>query len=74
MAANSKTVFSKDISLTEYFWISNMISLKYVPQGPIDNMTALDQIMVWHRTGDKHHLNQWWLDYWRIYAALGLND
>ena len=21
-----------------------------------------------------HYLNQWWLDYWRIYASLGLNE
>ena len=35
------------------FWIK--ISLKFVPKGPIDNKSALVQVMVmaWHRTGDK---------------------
>ena len=39
-------------------WISIKISLKCIPKGPIDNMTALVQIMAWRRTD--HYLNQWW--------------
>ena len=35
----------KRIFLNENFWILNKISLKYVPLGLIDNMTALVQIM-----------------------------
>ena len=34
-------------------WISNKISLNFVPRGLIDNNTALDQMMARHRTGDK---------------------
>ena len=49
--------FANDIfkcaSLNESFWLSNKISLKYVPYGEIDNTAALFQIMDWHRTGDK---------------------
>ena len=41
------------ISLNENFLILNKISLKYVPQGLIDNMAALVQIMAWRRKGDK---------------------
>ena len=41
------------ISLNENFRISNKSLLKYVPQGLIDNMAALVQIMAWHRLGDK---------------------
>ena len=29
------------------------ISLKCVPKGPIDNKSALVQVMAWHRTGNK---------------------
>ena len=25
----------------------------YIPKGPIDNKSALVQVMAWHRTGDK---------------------
>ena len=39
--------------LNENIWISNKISLKYVPWGLIDNMSALVQTMAWHRPGDK---------------------
>ena len=33
--------------------ISIEISLKFVPSGPIDNISALVHIMAWRRTGDK---------------------
>ena len=29
------------------------ISLKFVPNGPIDNKSALFQVMAWRRTGTK---------------------
>ena len=32
---------------------SDKISLKFVPEGPINNIPALVQIMAWHRPGDK---------------------
>ena len=47
------------------------ISLNFVPKGPINNITALVQIMAWRRPG---YLKQWWLIYRRIYASLGLNE
>ena len=37
----------------ENVWISIKISLKFVPNGPINNIPALVQIMVWHRIGNK---------------------
>ena len=43
----------KRIFLNENIWISNKISLKYVPWGVIDNMAALVQIMAWCRPGVK---------------------
>ena len=33
--------------------ISIKISLKFVPEGPMNNIPALVQIMAWRRTGDK---------------------
>ena len=41
------------IFLNENDRIPIQISLKYTPRSPIDNKSALAQIMAWHRTGDK---------------------
>ena len=43
----------KGIFLNENVWISIKISLKFVPKGPINNIPAWVQIMVWRRSGDK---------------------
>ena len=43
----------KCIFLNENIWIPIKISLKFVPKGPINNIPALVQIMVWRRSGDK---------------------
>ena len=43
----------KCIFLNENAWIPTKISLKFVPQGPINNIPALVQIMAWRRPGDK---------------------
>ena len=43
----------KCIFLNENTWIPIEILLKLVPQGPINNIPALVQIMAWRRLGDK---------------------
>ena len=43
----------KRIFLNGNVWISINISLRFVPRGPINNIPALVQIMVWRRSGDK---------------------
>ena len=43
----------KRIFLKENVWIPIMISLKFVPKGPINNIPALVQVMAWRRPGDK---------------------
>ena len=43
----------KWIFLNEIIWISIKMSLKFVPRGPINNISALVQIMAWRRPGDK---------------------
>ena len=43
----------KSIFLNENVWIPIKTSLKFVPQGPINNIPALIQIMAWRRPGDK---------------------
>ena len=43
----------KWIFLNENVWILINISLKFVPQGSINNIPALVQIMAWRRPGDK---------------------
>ena len=41
------------IFLTGNVWISNKISLKFVPRDPFNNIPALVQIMAWRRPDDK---------------------
>ena len=67
------TIF-KYIFLAENVYILLMISLKFVPKVPINNIPPLVQIMAWRRPGDNHYLNQWRLVGWSIYASLGLNE
>ena len=43
----------KWIFLYDSIYISIKISLKFVPQGPINNIPGLVQIMAWRLTGDK---------------------
>ena len=43
----------KCIFLNENVWIPIKISLKFVPQGPINDIPAMVQIMAWRRPGDK---------------------
>ena len=43
----------KFISLNENIWTSINISLKFVPEGRIKNISTLVQIMAWYQTGDK---------------------
>ena len=43
----------KCIFLNENVWISIKVSLTFVPNGPINNIPALVQIMAWRRSGDK---------------------
>ena len=43
----------KCIFLNENVWISIKISLKFVPNGPINNIPALVQLMAWRQPRDK---------------------
>ena len=60
--------FFKCIFLNGNVWIS----LKFVPNVRINNI-ALAQIMAW-RQATSHYLNQWWLNYRRIYSSFGFNE
>ena len=43
----------KRIFLNENVWILIEFSPKFVPEGPIDNIPSVVQIMAWRRPGDK---------------------
>ena len=53
MAASFTDDILKHIFLNENAKISIQISLKFVPKSPIDNKSALVQVMAWSLTGDK---------------------
>ena len=42
-----KSIFNESV------WISITISLKFIPNGPIDYKSALVQVVAWHRPGEK---------------------
>ena len=44
---------SKCNFMNENVWIPMKISLKFVPKGQINDISALVQIMAWRRTGEK---------------------
>ena len=71
-------LFADDVFQRNFYnenvWILLMISLKFVPKGPINNIPSLVQIMACTAQATSHYLKQWWLEYWRIYALLGLNE
>ena len=48
-----QTTFSNAIYLNENVRIPIKISLEFVPNGPVNNIPALVQIMAWRRPGDK---------------------
>ena len=50
----------KCIFLHENVWLSIKISLKFVPDGQINNISILFQIMAWRRSSDKPLSIQWW--------------
>ena len=53
MVANFAENILKCIFENENVWISIYISLKFVPDGHINNYLALVQIMAWRWIGDK---------------------
>ena len=53
MAAIFQTTFSNAFCWMKMYEFRLKISLKFVPQGPINNIPALVQIMAWRRPGDK---------------------
>ena len=53
MAAILADDILKCIFLNENVRISIQISLKFIPKGPTDNISALVQVMAWCRAGDK---------------------
>ena len=63
----------KAFSWNESNRIPIRFSLKFVPRSPINNIPALVLKMAWP-LATSHCLNQWWSDYWRIYASVGLNE
>ena len=52
----------KHIFLNEDYCILIEISFKFVSHGPFNTILSLVQIMAWHRSGNKHYLNHWWLN------------
>ena len=69
-----RTTFSNAFSWMKMYGFRLRFHWSFFPNGPINNISALVQIMVVADQAANHHLNQWCLVYWRIYASLGLNE
>ena len=53
MATIWQKIFSEAFTWMKSFCILIKISLKFLPKGPIDNNTALVEIMAWRQIGDE---------------------
>ena len=53
IAAIFQTTFSKTFFLNKNVWISIEMSLKFIPAGPINNISALVQIAAQRQPGHK---------------------
>ena len=53
MTANFLTTISNAFFLNGNVWISIKISLKFIPEGPTNTISALAHIMAWRPTGEK---------------------
>ena len=51
-----------------------IISLKCFPKCPIDNMSALVQVMAWCHQAPSHYLNQCWPISMTLRSVFGLNE
>ena len=62
-----KSIFNESV------WISITISLKFIPNGPIEYKSALVQVVAWHRPGEKPLITRINADpiHRRIYTAPG---
>ena len=64
----------KYIFMNENVWIAITISLKFVPNGPIDYIRALFQIMAWRRPDGKPLSEPMMAGLLTHNASLGLNE
>ena len=69
-----QTTFSNTLSWMKIYEFWLIFSLKSVPKGPVNNISVLVQIMAWRRSGDKPLFEPMMVNYWSIYAPLGLNE
>ena len=75
MAINFPEDIFKCIFLNENVWISIKISLKFVPQGTINGIPSLVQILAWRWPGDKPLSEPMMVRLpMHIYASPGLNE
>ena len=74
MAAIFQTTYSNYFFLYENWDIPIKISLKFVPNGSIDNKPALVQIMAWRWTGHKPLCEPILDMFTNIYVSLGLGE
>ena len=74
MAAILQMTSSNAFFLNETILIPLKIILQFVPKFPINNISALVQIMAWRRPGTKPLSEPMMVDYWRIYPSLCLNE
>ena len=70
MAAISQPTHSNTFTWMKTFVFFIQISLKFVPNGPIDNKPALVQVMAWRWTGDKPLPEPVLTQFTDIYVAL----
>ena len=80
MHVKAEMVLILDISIVKQYVDNWQRSLTHwgrdkmdaITQAPFSN--GFSWMKMYEDQATSHYLNQWWLDYWRIYASLGLNE
>ena len=74
MAAISQTTLSNPFSWMEKFEFRLKFHWSWFPRVQSTRFQHWFRYWIGADQATSHYLNQWWLDCWRLYASLGLNE
>ena len=74
MAAIFQTTFSNAFSWMKMFKFRLRFHWRLFPRVQLTIFQHWFRKWLGAGQATSHYLNQWWLDYWRMYASLGLNE
>ena len=73
-AAIFQTIFSNRFSWMKMYQFQMIFHWSLFPRVQYTSIGSDNGLAPTRRQATSHHLNQWWLVYWRIYVSLGLHE